>query len=182
MNKSIQLRNGEVVCLRLLSADDGESLGRYFDALGEETRRRFGPHPLNAEYARELVSRSQDSAKRLVVSNASGEVKGYFILECEHFPHECERFSAQGIELTPGRDVSFAPSVADDMQSQGLASAVMPLVIEYVKSLGASSLVLMGGVQATNERAVGFYRKFGFEPFGGYQTDVFNQDMRLCIL
>jgi RimJ/RimL family protein N-acetyltransferase len=39
----------------------------------------------------------------------------------------------------------------------------------------------MGGTQATNSRAIAFYEKFGFIKYGGYQTEVFNHDMRLEI-
>jgi hypothetical protein len=37
----------------------------------------------------------------------------------------------------------------------------------------------MGGTQETNRRALAFYEKFGFKRYGGYQTDIFNHDMRL---
>ena len=106
-------------------------------------------------------------------------IVGYFILEFELSPYEKSRYQSQGIELTQGLDVLFAPSIADDFQNCGLASLVMPEIISQTRRKGIRSLVLMGGTQATNARAIAFYEKFGFKKYGGYQTEGFNHDMRL---
>lgn len=41
---------------RLLRAGDAVALGRYFDGLSAATRRVYGPHPLNADCARQLCA------------------------------------------------------------------------------------------------------------------------------
>ena len=72
-------------------------------------------------------------------------------------------------------------SIADDCQNTGLASAVMPHIIANARSRGARSLVLMGGTQASNSRAIAFFEKHGFVRCGGYWTDRYNYDMRLVL-
>ncbi len=177
-------RNGAAFQLRQLGQDDVLPLAEYFASLSRETRCRFGPHPLTAEYAQQLVSLPQDSAVRFVLQDNHHirvRLAGYFILEQSMSPHEQERYLARGIELKPGADLIFAPSVGDDYQGQGLASLVMPELIQFAREQGARSLVLMGGTQATNQPAIGFYEKFGFEYHGGFQTEVYNHDMRLLL-
>jgi GNAT superfamily N-acetyltransferase len=166
------------VRLRLLRASDAEALGAFFAGLSAETRRRYQPHPLTADFARELCGAASSTAWRLVIDRA-GELVGYFILETRMSEHEAGRYRTQGIELASDRDWLFAPVVADACQNLGLASLAMPHLLRLAREQGARSLVLMGGTQATNARAIAFYGKFGFQRCGGYQTEVFNHDMRL---
>jgi diamine N-acetyltransferase len=166
--------------LRPLGREDATRLSSYFDALSSESTRRFQPHPLTSEVARSLCAIEGSATLRCVIESA-GRVIGYFILEPTVSVHEAERYSRFGISLKSGQDYTFAPSVADEFQNKGIASLAMPHLINLARKSGAKSLVLMGGTQATNTRAVAFYEKFGFRRFGGYQTDVFNHDMRLTI-
>jgi len=179
--KIITGRDGHEYLLRKLEMNDKALLSEYFTALSAETKSRFGPHPLTDEFAANLCSKTGDSADRFViVPKNEAKIVGYFIVEFELSPHEKGRYLSQGIMLEQGLDVLFAPSVADDYQNCGLASQVMPAIILHARQKGARSLVLMGGTQATNSRAIAFYEKFGFLKFGGYQTEVFNHDMRLA--
>lgn len=166
--------------LRPLGRDDDARLSAYFDALSAETRRRFQPHPLTLEVARSLCAVEDSGTLRFVIESA-GRIIGYFILEPAVSVHETERYSHFGIQLKSGRDYMFAPSVSDDFQNKGIASLAMPHLIKLARESGAKSLVLMGGTQATNARAIAFYEKFGFGRYGGYPTEVFNHDMRLVI-
>lgn len=162
--------------LRPLEATDEAALASYFGNLSEDSKRRFQPHPLTAVAARDLCG-AAGGPFRFVVEHLGGIV-AYFILDPNLSDHEMGRYRECGIELSPGRDFLFAPSVLDTHQNAGLASLAMPHLMEHARRHGARSLVLMGGTQATNPRAIAFYEKFGFERFGGYQTDVFNHDMR----
>jgi diamine N-acetyltransferase len=168
------------VLLRRLTVDDADALSSYFVALSPETNRRFQPHPLTADVARSLCAHADSPTLRFVVESDE-QIIAYFILEPVVSTEEADRFLRFGITLLSGLDFRFAPSVADVHQNTGIASQVMPQLIAFARAAGARSLVLMGGTQATNARAIAFYEKFGFERFGGYQTDVFNHDMRLLI-
>lgn len=173
-----RLDNG--LLLRSLRATDAELLGAYFEALSARSKSRFQPHPLTAQHAATICADGRDDTLRLVIEGPHAIV-GYFILEPRVSFHEIDRYRERGITLEPGLDFMFAPSIADAIQDQGVASSAMPHVIDLARGRGARSLVLMGGTQATNARAIAFYEKFGFQRVGGYQTEVFNHDMRLEI-
>ena len=176
----LSLPNGESLLLRPMQPDDGDRLGAFFDSLSDQTRQRFGPHPLTAEHAIVLCDNLNAShcLRLLAVTNAQ-QVVGYFI--CDHrIPlQESKRYHQKGIGLETGQDLVFAPCVADAYQNRGLASAAMPVIIDYFKQQHKRALVLLGGTQQPNHRAVHFYRKFGFVEQGGYQTEVYNLDMWL---
>ena len=54
-------------------------------------------------------------------------------------------------------------------------------VLPELRITPARSLVLLGGVQASNEQALAFYRRLGFKEVGGYTSadGAQNIDMRL---
>ncbi|MBL7991721.1 MAG: GNAT family N-acetyltransferase [Candidatus Kapabacteria bacterium] len=179
MNATIN-HGGYRYTLRAVSVNDAIPLAEYFTALSEDTKRRFQPHPLTSHYASILTQSPSETAIRTILLDGS-KVIGYFILETAMSPHEAGRFAEHGIELVSGLDVLFAPSILDEYQNKGLASEVMPILIDFLKRKNFRSLVLMGGTQETNRRAIAFYEKFGFVKCGGYQTEFFNHDMQLVI-
>jgi GNAT superfamily N-acetyltransferase len=170
---------------RPLRAGDGARLGAYFEGLGAETRRRFGPHPLDTVTAHELCNAIDPTRTlRMVATLGDGThdaapVIAYFILEMGVTQWELARYAEAGIALDPALDCTVAPSVADAYQSQGIGSPCMAALIEVARQLGRRWMVLMGGVQATNERAVHFYRKHGFEKVLEFEEPpgVMNYDM-----
>lgn len=170
--------------LRQLRSDDARTLGAFFDSLSAQTKQRFAPHPLTAEHAAELCKEARPNSETqrwIVTLQENNEVLGYFILDTQMSPHERTRYQQQGIELQQGDDWLFAPVIADNWQNRGLASATMPLLLTHAKTAGARSLVLLGGTQETNLKGIAFYRKFGFEQHGGYQTEIYNLDMRALL-
>jgi GNAT superfamily N-acetyltransferase len=177
-------KNNNTYTLRPITVRDSNALGEYFVRLSDETKRRFQPHPLTNEQAAQLCAEQgatpDETALRLILLSDE-TVIGYFILESTMSVHEASRYAAHGIELVSQKDVLFAPSILDEYQNLGLASLVMPHLLSFVKANNARSLVLMGGTQSTNPRAIAFYEKFGFEKFGGYETEIFNHDMRLIL-
>lgn len=177
---------GETITFRLLRCDDEEMLARYFVGLGEETRRRYGPHPFTAEQAAKLCAELNyaDTLRFLAVSTRSGapEIVAYFIVYLGPREGEIKRYSERGITL--GSDVcTLAPSVADAYQGLGLGSEVMRRVLDVMRRLGFRRMVLSGGTQATNDRAIHFYEKFGFRRVGDFVTPgpLNNHDMILTL-
>jgi diamine N-acetyltransferase len=169
------------IVLRSLQSHDATALATYFASLSHESQQRFGPHPLTTAAAEAICANIQVANTIRLVLETNSQIISYFILEPQMSEHEAERYRAFDITLTSGLDYLFAPSVSDQYQNQGLASLAMPQMIAQAKALGARSLVLMGGTQSSNGRAIAFYEKFGFQRFGGYQTEVFNHDMRLVL-
>lgn len=170
--------NNRTYILRSIAVQDAEPLATYFTELSADSKRRFQPHPLTTEQAAQIAHTPHETTIHTVLLDEK-RIIGYFILETTMSEHEQGRFAQQGIELLSGVDVLFAPSVLDEFQNQGLASQVMPIFIDFLKTKNARSLVLMGGTQETNARAIAFYEKFGFVKCGGYYTEMFNHDMRL---
>jgi ribosomal protein S18 acetylase RimI-like enzyme len=56
---------------------------------------------------------------------------------------------------------------------------VLRHVFRLARGLGRTRVVLLGGTQATNARAIHYYRKHGFEDCGGFEAPagVWNIDM-----
>ena len=90
---------------------------------------------------------------------------------------ERERYARLGIVLDDQSDCTLAPSVADEYQNRGLGSLIMDHLLDLMLRIGRKRLVLMGGTRAHNERAIHFYRKFGFRKVGEFDTGVNNYDM-----
>lgn len=183
MTVEINLREQKFL-LRQLRPDDGARLGAFFDGLSAETRRRYAPHPLNREFARSLCDELIEDAitqRWAVLTEDQEAVLGYFILDRQMSTHEASRYQMQGITLEAGKDWLFAPVIADEWQNKGLASAVMPALLDQARLSGARSLVLLGGTQETNQKGIAFYQKFGFVQHGGYQTELYNLDMRAML-
>ncbi|KAF0240536.1 MAG: N-acetyltransferase, partial [Chitinophagaceae bacterium] len=78
-------------------------------------------------------------------------------------------------------DCCFAPSVADNWQNQGVGNALFDFVLEQVLFIGFSRIILWGGVQASNENAIQYYKKLGFETLGSFEYQGLNYDMILNI-
>jgi RimJ/RimL family protein N-acetyltransferase len=177
------------VVLRRLRPGDAEVFGRYLEGLGAESRRRFAPHPHTMAEARRICGEPATSGalRFLVLREADGEAAGYFILYPGARPAEIKRYAEYGIPLDSKSDCTFAPSVADAWQGKGLGSAVMTILLGMVRELGFGRVVLSGGTQATNRRAIRYYEKFGFRKVGSFQTEskdsgrLDNHDMMMIL-
>ncbi|MBN2181790.1 MAG: GNAT family N-acetyltransferase [Sedimentisphaerales bacterium] len=163
----------------MIEQKDGLALGYFFGLLSDETKSRFAPHPLTPEYAKRLcINESGDTAERFVLE-CDRKIIGYFILEYVMSVHEANRYRQFGVNLKSNQDILFAPCILDEYQNKGLASQVMMILIQHAKEKRMRSIVLMGGTQETNIIAKKLYEKYGFKKYGGYQTDIYNIDMRL---
>jgi GNAT superfamily N-acetyltransferase len=71
--------------------------------------------------------------------------------------------------------------VADAFQNQGVGSLLMARLIQIARRLGCKRMVLLGGTQAANHRAVHFYQKHGFRTVGTFEwpAGCDNYDMLL---
>jgi len=172
----------EIPCVyRKITEDDSRELGDFFLSLSGETSLRFGPHPLTMECAREICLSLLESSTERFVLESKGLIIGYFMFEFEMLPHEKERYQSYGQFLDSQKDVLFAPCLADKFQNKGLASVAMQKIIKYLKKKSVRSIVLLGRTQESNSIARAFYKKFGFIEYGGFQTEVYNIDMRLIL-
>ncbi len=179
--KKVVNKSGENFILRRLTPNDTEALGKYFNDLSELTRKNFGPHPLTQSYATFLCHRHLEKAIRFVLVDYEGNIQGYFIVDFGLVEYEADRYAGYRILVEEGKDVFFAPSISDRFQNTGIASQVMPHLLNLLKEDQVRSIILLGGVRETNPMAVRFYEKFGFNKMGGYMSDVYNIDMHLVL-
>jgi GNAT superfamily N-acetyltransferase len=81
------------------------------------------------------------------------------------------RFTERNQLPDPLTTITFAPSVADDWQSSGIGSGMYKLIEEKLKEDGTRQIVLWGGVQAGNTKAVNFYKKHRYQLLGSFWHD-----------
>jgi len=169
------LESGEAICIRPLASDDQELLGRYFLGLSSETRSFYGPHPFDQPTADTFCAEIDSSMTiRMVAVTGSGDkerIVGYFIAVTGVKESDTKRYADHGITLIDETDSTLAPSVADDYQDFGVGSQIMRHLLKVLKDIGRLRLVLMGGVQERNARAVHFYEKFGFVRVGDFAAN-----------
>jgi diamine N-acetyltransferase len=178
-SEKVTLPSGEKLILRLLRAQDDEKLLRYFAGLSDLTKSYFGPHPFDAATVREIV-RSLDPFQmtRLIAATpADDAIVAYVLVWAGLVPEDAARYQAYRLPLSGETDCTLAPSVADAYQSVGLGNFLMEKALRIARQTGKKRMVLWGGVQVRNQRAVNFYTKFGFERKGEFDTEVKNLDM-----
>lgn len=179
------LPSGAPVTIRPLVPADATALGSYFVGLSPETRSRFGPHPLDQPTAERLCAAIDTRTALRVVATTPGQagdaVIAYTILLLGVPEHELERYARRGVDLDRRLDCTVAPSVADSYQNIGLGSRCFQYVIGLARRLGRRRMVLLGGTQGTNERAIHFYARHGFQAAGSFEhpAGVINHDMLL---
>lgn len=172
-SEKVAVGDNQSYCLRLLRSDDEAALFSYFERLGPETRSRYAPHPFDREAAGKIcqeIDYLTDARIVAVAEDADGRIDGYFIVHWGVGENERERFSDYGIKLCPALTCMVAPSVADEQQGQGLGSAMMAHVFDLARRVMRLTVVLQGGVQASNTVARNFYAKFGFRNVGIFEA------------
>ncbi len=175
--------HGRARLIRPLRPRDGEGFSRFLSELSSDTRRFFAPHGLEWQDGQQLIAElDPHQVLRLVLLDKSSEqeqVLGYLILQMGLAPHEVERFSRYGIEYDPVLCVSLAPVVAEGWQSQGLGAPLLKQGLHLCRELGRQAVVLMGGVQDANRRAVNFYLHHGFHRLDSFEWPhgILNDDM-----
>ena len=124
----------------MLDKDDSEALSRFFFRLSDETRSRFGPHPLDEQYAGRLCAASGTEIAERFVLNIQDMIIGYFIIDPEIPGHEAHRYTSYSIELKSMLDCMFAPCLADDYQSKGLGRVLIRKLAEAARDNGIGGL------------------------------------------
>lgn len=176
---TIRTKNDRWVVLRRLDSNDLERLLAYLDHLSEHTKRRFGPHPFDRQ---SVIDFYDDPSKHLgyVAGDVeTGEIVAYSIIKIGYLQHDALRLQSYGLTLDGRTDCTFAPSVADVWQSCGVGNSLWIFILNDLKAKGMRRVILWGGVQSDNEKAVNFYRKNGFRLLGRFEYNGWNDDMVL---
>jgi ribosomal protein S18 acetylase RimI-like enzyme len=172
MNKIITLKCNASVTVRFLQKDDEEGLFHYFNLLSAESKSRFGPHLFDRETVLYIVNEQGSDINRYVAVNEQQEIVAYMLIKKGMLEGEQYRLRQNNVAFEESLFCTYAPSVADAWQSSGLGSAMYQVIEHGIrKNTPYRFIILWGGVQATNAKAIGFYQKQGFQQIGSFWYD-----------
>jgi ribosomal protein S18 acetylase RimI-like enzyme len=167
-----QLRNGKTVEVRQLMADDDQKLFEYFDKhFSAESKSRFGPHPFDKMTIDSICQNINDEIKRYVAIDDERNIVAYMLIKQGMIEWDKKRYSERNKFYDNNSSVTFAPSVADAWQSSGLGNLMNSVIEADLMKQGIRFIILWGGVQATNEKAVSFYKKLGYRYIASFWHD-----------
>ena len=159
----IGLADGRSVVIKLLEPDVAGSLYTFLSQLSEETHRRFAPHAFDLSTIQSLANEAEPDCLRFVaLDSASHNVVAYMLFDRSSLKWEIKRTATNGFTTDVDHAVRFAPVLADDWQGSGLAALMLGLIRDRLFKAGINTILLWGGVQASNEKAIRFYQKRGF--------------------
>lgn len=168
----VQLRNDRTAAIRPLQENDKESLYHYLQNLSAESRSRFGPHLFDQQTINSICEEPAKNIQRYIaVDESTSVVVAYLLIQQGMIEADQQRYAQRNQFLDPGTTVTYAPSVADDWQSSGLGTAMHNLIENDLKNRGIRHIILWGGVQSTNLKAVNFYKKNGYQFIASFWHD-----------
>ncbi len=167
--------------LRRLDKGDFDNLVSYVNGLSQETRKRFGPHAFDKQSMVDFYSENDLRLGYIAVDLETGAIVGYAIIKRGILEHDRARLESYGLVPDQERDSTFAPSVADNRQGQGIGSSLLQFIIADLKTRKINRIILWGGVQADNERAIQYYLRNGFTRLGQFEYNGSNYDMMLSL-
>lgn len=177
---TIKAKNGRHVVLRKLNSADFDSLFGYLEKLSIETKKRFGPHQFDKQSIVEFYQ-NKNHLGYIAQDAVTLNIVAYSIIKTGYLEHDNFRLQSYGWILDNKTDFTFAPSVTDLWQSCGIGNALFQFILSDLKPLKVKNIILWGGVQADNNKAVNFYKKNGFHILGEFQYNGHNYDMALQI-
>lgn len=175
-NMNIQLSNQQQVLLRRLLPEDIDNLLEYLNSLSHETKKRFGPHAYEKDALIQLYT-DTGYCGYVAINIADQNIVAYAIIKKGYLQHDKQRLESYGLQPGEITDCVFAPSVSDAWQGCGLGNALLAFITAELKAAGISRIILWGGVQADNKRAVSYYLKNGFTMLGTFEYYGSNHDM-----
>jgi ribosomal protein S18 acetylase RimI-like enzyme len=172
MKETVALKNNSTINIRELQKNDEEQLFNYFSQLSTATRSRFGPHLFDRETVQHICSETSDDISRYIALSEQQEIIAYLLIKIGMNEGEKYRLGQNNIAFDEPIFCTFAPSVADAWQSSGLGSAMYGEIENDIRNnTPFRFIILWGGVQARNARAIGFYKKQGFKQIGSFWYD-----------
>lgn len=168
--------NNKRVLLRRLEANDHERLHDYLLQLSPGTKNRFGPHGFDSKSISDFFENPDISAYIAQDINTM-EIIAYSIIMAGYLQHDVSRLRSYGLIPDHRSDCTFAPSVADLWQDQGIGYGLFCFILTDLIANGRKRIILWGGVQSDNVRAVNFYFRNGFRILGQFEQNGLNLDM-----
>ena len=170
-----------MVCLRRLCDSDTGHLCDYLQGLGAVTKSRFGPHGFDKQSILDFYKQPNEYLGYIGADVLSGTIIAYSVLKIGYLQHDSFRLQSYGLVPDHQTDCTYAPSVADLWQSCGVGNALFRYLLSDLQSKGIKRIILWGGVQSDNGKAISFYLKNGFKRLGRFEYNGSNDDMMLEI-
>lgn len=177
----IKTKNNQSVLLRKLATYDFEKLCFYLIHLGPDTVKRYAPHNFDKQSVIELYKHSDEYEGYIAVDIETYGIIAYSVIKMGYLEHDENRLQSYGLAPDDRTDCTFAPSVADQWQSLGVGNSLFQFMLADLKTKGIKRIILWGGVQSDNQKAINFYLKNGFQIIGHFEHNGFNNDMILEI-
>lgn len=178
----IKSKNNKSLLLRQLSPDDIDKLADYFLRLGPDTIKRYGPHKFDKQSLFELYQNPGFHKAYIAEEIETSEIIAYSIIRTGYLEHDSFRLQSYGLTLDDKTDCTYAPSVADEWQSLGIGNSLFLFMLADLKTKGIKRIILWGGVQCDNQKAVNYYLKIGFSILGEFEYNGKNFDMVFDII
>jgi diamine N-acetyltransferase len=172
----METKNKDEFIFHTLAVDDFEGLCGYLLQLSDDTKKRFGPHLYDKESVTSFYTGQQHTGY-IAIDAATTAIAAYSIIKTGCLAHDSSRLQSYGLTLSDMTDCTFAPSVADRWQGHGVGTNMLQFILTDVKSKGIKRIILWGGVQADNQKAVSYYKKNGFSQLGVFEYNGLNLDM-----
>jgi ribosomal protein S18 acetylase RimI-like enzyme len=167
-----RLKNGRSVEVRLLKNSDSEKLFEYFEHhFSKESKSRFGPHPFDKETINAICQNPNGEITRYVATDEQENIVAYMLIKQGMIEWDMKRYGARQQSYDHNTSITFAPSVADAWQSSGVGSLMNCIIEDELRRRKIQNIILWGGVQATNEKAVNFYKKLGYQFIASFWHD-----------
>jgi GNAT superfamily N-acetyltransferase len=173
--------SGREVLFSVFELKDADQLTEYYEHLSELSRKRYGPHQFDKQSIIDLYGKRGGHQGYIAREPGSPTIIAYSIIRFGCLEHDLGRLKSYGLNMDVETDSVYAPSVADAWQSCGVGNSMFLFILEDLKRIGITRVILWGGVQADNEKAVGFYKKNGFQKLGEFEHNGNNIDMMLEI-
>lgn len=183
----IELKDKTKVLFRPLLASDVEPLATFLGELSQLTRERssFDSYDLKCAHSLCDAINKYDKLRFVCATGDSIEntrIVGLIELSFGIPSADIERFSDNEVTLNEDTDLRFGPTLSDDYQGKGLGTEAFKKVIEITKGFGKQRILLWGGVLASNNPAVSYYKKLGFKIIGEYKkAELDHLDMLLTL-
>lgn len=178
----IVLKNNRQILLKRVDHNDFDRLNTYFQELSSDTLKRYGPHQFDLQSITELYINSDMNMGYIAINIETSEIIAYSIIRIGFLEHDSSRLRSYGLMLNHNSDCTFAPSVSDTCQSLGIGNHLFQFMLSDLKVNNFKRIILWGGVQSDNEKAINFYFKNGFRKIGEFEYHGLNYDMILEIV
>jgi diamine N-acetyltransferase len=170
-------KNNQSILLRRLTINDLDELCCYLHTLSPETKSRFEPHQFDEKSVAGFYATADVHIGYVAIDRATTTIIAYAIIKPGYLEHDKARLQSYGLIVNDKTDCTFAPSVADSWQGCGIGNNLFHFILGDLKTAGINRIILWGGVQADNDKAVHYYQRNGFTTLGHFLYNGNNYDM-----